>query len=335
MIRLVALAALAIGCVAPAVECPRTGPVQRVVVAAPRFVGMEAPEARRLLGLLRAELRRADIAVREPSGPEGEVPCRERSCAPLLARAAYADAALLVRVARRAPSPGLEVEVSAVDATGRLIARGRFPIEQATVHAASQIVDQLLARSRVPHRVPPPPSAPPRYDRWYALQANAALQLGGAGSSAAGIAYLGWARGSLDPDRARPATENSPFWGVGLELMSTSCSDDDDCPGRTSLGPAVRAGIAWVRLPGSYGHIYLQAGASLTHDHDASSRVQGAAARGAMGVSLLPAFAAAGPVDPEAIILVLFSHLEVSFEAYRPSRGPVETGLGFAFGLGF
>jgi len=173
--------------------------------------------------------------------------------------------------------------------------------------------------------------APPRIDRWQTIQGNAAVQVGGAGADYGGVAYLGWAGGALDPDQARPAVERSRFWGVGLELTTNACTDDE-CRGRTGLGPAVRAGIAWVRLPLSMAHVYVQASGLFAHEHGRDTGIQGAGVRGSAGVSVLPLLASS-PLE-DAAVLVL-SHIEVSFEAYRPSGGSFATGLGAAFGLGF
>lgn len=178
---------------------------------------------------------------------------------------------------------------------------------------------------------------PPRYDRWYGLQANGALQLGGADVDFGGVVYLGGARGSLDPDRVRPATERSPFRGVGLELVTSVCAREsaDTCPGRTSLGPAVRTGIAWIELPESMAHIYVQASGLLGHEHGSAAGIQGAGGRASVGYSLLP-LAFRGPLYPsEDWLLLLVSHIEASFEVYYPSGGPLARGFGIALGFGF
>jgi len=335
VIRLVAVAAVASGCiVTPAVECPRTGRVQRIVIAQPRFVGMEAREARGMRALLRAKLREADVVVREPKEAEGAVPCREASCAPQLVRADSADAALLVRLVRVAR--GFLAELTLVDATGQVLALRRFPVAERSQTEMEAIVEDLLVRAREPQRVSPPPGAPPRFDRWYTLQGNAAVQIGGADADYGGVVYLGWTRGSLDPDRDRPAIEQSPFWGVGLELLASACtSGEDACPGRTSLGPAVRAGIAWVQLPQSLAHIYVQVSGLLAHQHGREAGIQGAGVRGSAGYSLLPLAVIGGNSSDAHMLLLLLTHIEASFEVYRPSGGSFASGVGIAFGFGF
>jgi hypothetical protein len=336
VIRLVAVAGVASGCiVTPAVECPRAGPVRRLVITEPRFVGMEAREAHRVRALLHAKLREADVVVREPKEAEGAVPCRESSCAPQLARADGADATLLVRLAR--VTRGILAEHTLVDATGQVLVERRFPVEQRSPRETEAIVEDLLARAREPQRVRPLPGAPPRFDRWYTLQGNAAVQIGGADADYGGVVYLGWTRGSLDPDRDRPATEESPFWGVGLELVTSACASDgeDACPARTSLGPAVRAGIAWVKLPQSLAHIYIQASGLLGHEHGREAGIQGAGVRGSAGFSLLPLAAIGASSSDGLALLLLLSHIEASFEAYRPSGGSLASGFGVAFGFGF